>query len=205
MAVPHPPQTRNGDGQRQGLLPSAGSPIAYVGSTLEMQTAPQATNTGVGLRAKFYNGTSPDGYPVTARLDSQVNFVWAGSPATGVNADYFSAHWSGLVEAQYTEAYTFYTYSDSGVQLWINGQRVIMNWTDHALTWNSSQSINLMAGEQVAIVLEYYEKGGGSTIRLERSSPSTPQAIVPSSQLYSGTAGLRKLEAVLLPGREPDR
>ena len=55
-----------------------------------------------------------------------VNFDWGqGSPDPSIPVDGFSARWTGKVQAQYSETYTFYTNSDEGVALWVNGQQII--------------------------------------------------------------------------------
>ena len=43
----------------------------------------------------------------------------------------FSARWTGDI-VRYTETYTFITTSDDGVRLWVDGRRIIDNYTDHA-------------------------------------------------------------------------
>src|SRR6185503_16194293 len=81
----------------------------------------------------------------------------------------------------------FYTVSDDGVRLWVNGQRIVNNWTNHAATENSG-AIALVAGQRYAITMEYYENAGSATARLLWSSASTPKAAVPSSRLFPGAA-----------------
>ena len=38
-------------------------------------------------------------------------------------SDTFSVRWTGQVQPQFTETYTFYTQSDDGVRLWVNNGR----------------------------------------------------------------------------------
>ena len=64
--------------------------------------------------------TSP-GRRVT-RIDPTVDFDWGtGSPAAAIGADTFSVRWTGQVQAPFSGTYTFYTVSDDGVRLWVNG------------------------------------------------------------------------------------
>jgi glucose/arabinose dehydrogenase len=142
--------------------------------------------TGTGLSATYYNNIDFTGTTVT-RIDPTVNFTWgSGSPAPSIGADTFSARWTGQVEAQFTGVYTFYTQSDDGVRLWVNGQQIINNWTDHAPTENSG-TIQLTAGQRYDIRMEFYENGGGATARLSWSSASVPKAVVPTTRLYPQT------------------
>ena len=139
--------------------------------------------TGNGLSATYFDNANLTGTSV-ARVDPTVDFVWgSGSPAPGIGADTFSARWTGQVEPQFTETYTFYTVSDDGVRLWVNGQAVVNNWTDHSPTENSG-TIALTGGQRYSITMEFYENGGGATARLLWSSASTPKAVVPNTRLF---------------------
>jgi glucose/arabinose dehydrogenase len=139
--------------------------------------------TGTGLAATYYNNIDFTGTTVV-RTDPTVNFDWAsGSPAAAIAADTFSARWTGQVQPQFSETYTFYTQSDDGVRLWVNNVPVVNNWSDHGLTENSG-TIALTAGQRYDIRMEFYENGGLATARLLWSSASTPKAVVPTARLY---------------------
>ena len=85
--------------------------------------------SGDGLTGKYYNNSDLTDLALT-RIDSQVDFDWGtGSPDASVNADTFSIEWTGVIEAKYTENYTFKTITDNGVKLWINDVLVIDDWT----------------------------------------------------------------------------
>src|SRR3546814_11286121 len=79
------------------------------------------------------NGNAfPSGPAAVVRQDAQVDFDWGnGSPSAGVGSDSFAVRWEGFVEAPTTGNYTFWTQSDDGVRLWVNGNLVIDNWTLH--------------------------------------------------------------------------
>ncbi len=146
-------------------------------------TSGGSTGTGTGLTGTYFNDMTLTNAALT-RTDAQVGFNWGnGSPAAGVPADHFSVRWTGTVEAQYTQTYTFFTTSDDGVRLWVNGQQVVNNWTNHGSTENSG-TIALTAGVQYAITMEYFENTGGSVAQLRWSSPATVKALIPQSQLY---------------------
>ena len=118
------------------------------------------------------------------RLDPVVDFVWTyGSPAPGIDVDTFSARWVGQIQPLFSETYTFYTESDDGVRLWVNGVPVVANWTDHAMTENSG-TIALVAGQRYDIRMEFYENFGAATARLLWSSASTAKSVIPAALLY---------------------
>lgn len=122
---------------------------------------------------------------VLTRTDPGVDFTWnEAAPAPELPADNFSVRWSGLVEPQFTQTYTFETQSDDGVRLWVNNQLIINQWNDHPLTIHTGQ-IALVAGQRYDIKLEFYERGGGAIARLLWSSPSRPKQVVPADRLFS--------------------
>ena len=135
--------------------------------------------TGTYFPSRDFTGTS------VVRSDATVNFDWdQAAPVSGIPADDFSVRWTGQVQAQFSETYTFITTSDDGVRLWINGQQLISNWTEHAPT-DDSGSITLVAGQRYDVRMEFYERGWGAVARLSWSSPSTPRQIIPTAQLYT--------------------
>jgi hypothetical protein len=143
--------------------------------------APDTTRMA-GLKGEYF-GKSDLSVPLLTRLDSTVNFDWLlGSPDPVIPVDGFSARWSGSVTARYSEQYTFYATSDDGVRVWINGVKIIDNWTDHAAA-EVSGNVALVAGQLNDIKVEYYENTGGAVAQLRWSSPSQAKEVVPASLL----------------------
>lgn len=153
------------------------------GYSNEANTTTLTIGSGIGLRGDYYDNPDFTAFKFS-RVDESVNFDWGDiAPADTMGVDAFSVRWTGQLQAQYSEVYTFSAISDDGVRLWVNGQLIIDNWTDHAPTENSG-TIALAAGQRVNIRLEYYEQAGGALIRLQWASASTPKAIVPKLQLF---------------------
>ncbi len=118
------------------------------------------------------------------RLDPTVSFNWGtGAPVSGIAADTFSVRWTGQVRAKVTGTHTFFTLSDDGVRLYVNGVLVINNWTDHAPTENSG-TIALTAGQKYDIRMELYENGGGAVSQLRWSGPGLAKEVVPQTHLH---------------------
>lgn len=144
---------------------------------------PPVSGTGTGLTGRYYDNKDFTALRVT-RTDATVNFSWgSGAPASGMGPDTFSVRWTGSLQAPATGTYTFFTVSDDGIRLWVNGQRLINNWTLHAPTENSG-SIALTSGQKVAVRLEYFEQSGGATAQLLWSGPGISKQVVPQSRLY---------------------
>ncbi|MHC4323312.1 MAG: PA14 domain-containing protein [Planctomycetota bacterium] len=184
----------------------------YKGNVWSFTTA----KVGGGVRGDYYHWNDPafvggggNPGPVQAfttfmltRTDPQIDFSWgSGSPDPAVNADRFSARWTGEVEAAFTETYTFYASSDDGSRLWIDDKLLVDQWIDQGTTERSG-TIDLVAGNTYSLVMEYYETGGGTAAQLRWSSESTPKQFVPQAALSlpvkarspkprNGTVGVR--------------
>ncbi len=153
--------------------------VTYKGDVWSFKTA----KAGGGVRADYYRGMNFENL-VLNRTDPRIDFNWGdpGSPDASVGDDNFSVRWTGDVEVAFTETYTFYTNSDDGVRLWVDGQQLVDNWTDHSATENSG-TIDLIAGNAYSIVMEYYENTGGAVAELRWSSPSTTKQLIPQAAL----------------------
>ncbi|HEX3133381.1 MAG TPA: Ig-like domain-containing protein, partial [Planctomycetota bacterium] len=141
-----------------------------------------------GLLGTYYDNQDLTGTSLT-RLDPVVDFTWGdGAPIAGIDRETFSVRWQGTVRTLptaapgATEVYSFFTTSDDGVRLWINGVLVIDNWTNHGATVDTG-TITLLGDHEYAVVMEFYDAVIDATARLEWSSPSVSRAIIPSQRL----------------------
>ncbi|MFN0111490.1 MAG: PA14 domain-containing protein, partial [Blastocatellia bacterium] len=122
-------------------------------------------------RAEYFNNTDLSGAPALARDDTLPNsrfldFDWLlNSPGKecGVNPDNFSVRWTRSV-AFSGGSYRFNVTADDGVRLLIDGQERLSRWNDQPLT-SHTVDVQLSAGNH-KIVLEYYERWGSATVRL---------------------------------------
>ncbi len=158
---------------------------------------PTTTPSGTGLTGRYYNGSSvnynsisnfnPANLKVT-RVDPTIDTYYiAGPPAPSVNPDFFSVRWTGQVQPQYSETYTFYVRSDEGAKLYVNGQLLIDKWViQPGVEW--SGTITLQAGVRYNLQLDYFENIGNAGVHLSWSSPTQPKQIIPMNRLYPGSA-----------------
>jgi glucose/arabinose dehydrogenase len=176
------------------------TPAANTTYTATYRTA-GGGGTGTGLSATYFNNMDFTGSTVS-RTDPAVDFAWgSGSPAAAIGPDTFSARWTGQIEAPFSGAYTFYTVSDDGVRLWVNGVQVVNQWNDHAPAEHSG-TIALTAGQRYDIRMEHYENGGGATARLLWSHGSIPKTVVPAARLYP-TAAVSTIRINFQPAASP--
>ena len=124
------------------------------------------------------------------RIDSFVDFKWGeGSPGIGIPVDGFTVRWTGTVEPYFSDTLTFYTYSDDGARLWVDGQLLIDKWMNQPAIEHTGR-IYLEGGKRYPIQVEFLEAGGAATMQLWWSSKRLPKAIIPSTQLYPPSAYL---------------
>ncbi len=141
--------------------------------------------SGNGLTGQYFDNNNFTNLKVT-RTDSSINFNWGNNhgPAANVAATEYSVRWTGFVQPLYSQAYTFYTRSDDGVRLWVDGQLIVNNWSRHSATENSG-GIRLVAGQKYSIKMEYFQGTGDAVAQLSWSSASQAKQVIPPSQLYT--------------------
>ena len=141
-------------------------------ATIPAASLAPVQETARGLKGEYYGGLIPGQGPVLLTRNEAVDYeLGLAAPGAGVTADLYAARWSGAVVAEATGDHVFQTRSDDGVRLWIDGRLVIDNWTDHGETADSTVPIAMVAGRRYTVQLEYYERGGGSTLRLRWRRP----------------------------------
>ena len=135
--------------------------------------------------AEYRNNTDLSGAPVLSRCESAINHAWAGNrPGPGVNADNFSARWTGQF-AFAGGTYAFSSTTDDGVRLYVDGSLLIDGWQDRPVTRTASKSL---APGTHAVKVEYYEHTGDATAQVswQLDAPNaapTPVIDTPSPSL----------------------
>jgi phage tail-like protein len=139
----------------------------------------------IGLRGDFYAGVNFERH-VDTQTDRTIDFD-ARNPVTpredGKSLDRFSVRWSGQVKPAFSETYTFHTTPSDGVQLWVDGRPLIDSWTGQ--TEPGPALITLDANRWYPITFEMHRVGNDPVARLEWTSRSQRQEVVPASALYS--------------------
>lgn len=144
-----------------------------------------ALAAGTGLVGKYYTNTTFTGTAV-ARTDTNINFTWSGSPIAGVGSNNFSVAWSGQIEPEFTELYTFYFSADDAARLWVDDQCLVVR-SFYQGNGEMRGQIRLKAGHRVNLRVEFIEFTGSASVKLEWASPSRAREIVPMARLYPTT------------------
>ena len=189
-----------------------------VNSTLAAATFVSGNDvgSGAGLTGEYFTD-QPATFinpPTLVRTDASLNFDWTSvGPDPLIDRNLFTVRWTGSVQPQFNETYTFYTTTSDGAFLWVNGQLLVNEWNDQSATeWRGS--IPLTAHQRYSLAMEYYEDSGSPSAQLAWSSPSTVKSIIPQSQMYptftpsfinganTFTEGQFQLELFGLPGKD---
>ena len=192
-------------------LTNAGSYTVVVSNTCALQEKTSAiaklyvqdcnfvisNNCGTGMLGLYYTSrldtaAAPFADPVTAtNIDPQINFNFAlaNFDTTGWTAgaypnatDNFCIRWVGTIQAPYPgQTYKFYTTTDDGVRLYVDGNLLINKWVAQApTTWSGSI---VLGTSPVPLIMEYFERTGGAVAELAWESASVVSNVVPQSAL----------------------
>jgi len=134
-------------------------------------TAFMANNGEQGLDGEYFVGTDLK-QSVKKRIDAKIDFSENDPTLDPGQPTQFSVRWTGKISPQQTGKYKFFTISDDGVRLWIDGNLMIDDWNTHPPKTEASGEIYLEAGKSYDIKLEYYQESGGRTIKLLWKTPA---------------------------------
>ncbi len=161
---PHPPTQVNSD------VYVAGGQHTIVVEYYEAAGGAQAQVDWVyqspsGLwEGNYYNNPTLTGEPAFVRQDTYINFGWgAGNPGVGIAADNFSVRWTGNLNLP-GGAWQFYTSSDDGSRVFLNGKLIVNQWQDHPVQSAYSTYSKLDAGQK-NVTVDFYERGGGASMQ----------------------------------------
>jgi hypothetical protein len=127
-------------------------------------------------QATYWNTIDLSGTPVLQRAEANIFYEWwTNSPAPGiVNADYFSTRWTRYVDVT-AGTYQFSFTADDGMRVWVDNDLIIDQWYEHpAMTFTVEKYLG--AGHHL-IKVEYFEKGGIATAKVQWQLKGQPPAI----------------------------
>jgi hypothetical protein len=162
-----------------------------VGETMVLPVAGTGSGSagrGRGLRGEYFAGENFR-ERVLVRVDPTLEFQWDQSPGADVPADGFSVRWTGRLEAPRSGRYTFHVLADDGVRLWIDGKKLLDEWT-----WaghGHKATANLRGGRKHDIRIDYREVRGNARFELRWARKDRPTETIPTQALYPTPSGGR--------------
>jgi hypothetical protein len=146
---------------------------------------------GHGLSTSFYPGGNnwkqlPSYYIlkksnswVSQEINTKIDQI---TPLLSNDQKGFALLYEGFIQIDFPGKYTFYTASDDGSKLYINGKEVVNNDGNHGVT-EKSGSIELTEGKH-AIRVEYYNNDGGFWLDAFYKAPGLAKQLIPADKLY---------------------
>ncbi len=113
--------------------------------------------------------------------------------------DYFARRFSALLRIDSAGFYTFFTNSDDGSQLFIDGVLTVDNDGVHSLQERASAPVFLEPG-YYRVVVTFFELQGGESLEVSWSGPGFGQQEIPEAVLYYEIPPPAALAPVLPPG-----
>lgn len=140
--------------------------------------------------------------PVTlaATPDANSNFTgWSGGGCSGTTpcTVTVSVRWTGQIQIDGAETYSFNIVTHHGVRLWIDGALVVDHWkqTDHLVSLEKEAAFTAPGLHDIK--LEYAENTGQALLQLNWSSSSVSWQVIPPTHLTtpksSGSPPILKL------------
>jgi hypothetical protein len=140
-----------------------------------------ATRADNGLNYEYYEGTwgmlpdfdslAPASKGIAQNFDVSVG-----------RQDNFALRFTGYINIQTAGEYTFYTNSDDGSKLYIDGTLVVNNDGTHG-TQDRSGTITLTTGKHT-LVVTYFEKTGSEALTVNFAGPGISKKQIPVNLLF---------------------
>jgi alpha-D-xyloside xylohydrolase len=130
-----------------------------------------------GLTGSYYRGADFK-HLVGERVDRAIDIALSGKekkPNQLIFASLpegpASVRWAGEVEPDVTGDYTFQTFSNNGIKLWIDDRLVVNHWRQGWLPWKDVAKVRLEAKRRTKIRLEWSKDQGMETVQLLWKTP----------------------------------
>jgi beta-glucosidase len=116
-----------------------------------------------------------DPKPVFVRSDRSINFMdwWGGAPREGMNDDDFGVRWTGYLQAPVTGTYQLGAIGMNAWELVLDGKLVAQSNSIHDFSYRSGP-VQLEAGKQYPMLLDYHEYVNDAGIQLVWALPNPP-------------------------------
>ena len=120
-----------------------------------------------GLKANYYNNIGFEGTPTVQRIDKNINFRWTlFAPDHSLAVDWFSAEWTGFVEAPESGDFKIGLEGNDGYALWVDGKKLVdrsskVSYSEHLAPYTFEK------GKKYAVRVRFYENTRNAHIKLK--------------------------------------
>ena len=127
------------------------------------------------LRGEFFDNRELQGKPVATRMDQQLDFNWfTNAPVPQLPTDNFSARWEGRLVPVTSGTYELGARADDAVRVFLDDELLVENWRDGGAR-TVTKRVELKAGREYKLRVEYYEHYANGELRLVWSPPNLAQ------------------------------
>ncbi len=135
------------------------------GGGASVQVAWERVSGGDVWRGEYYDNRDLSGPPALVRYDPAIDFDWGtGSPDPSVPTDNFSVRWTRTLGFE-AGTYHFFSSTDDGVRIFVDGQLIVDAWYDQKLPNTHSGTLSLNGGQHT-VEVTYYEHGGDASVHV---------------------------------------
>ncbi|MEY2425259.1 MAG: beta-glucosidase, partial [Actinomycetota bacterium] len=110
---------------------------------------------GGGLKVTYFAGQDPEGTPVHEELSPRSAFRWSRQFEPAGKGEAWSAHMEGTYTASFDGTHTFSARTVDRIRLWVGDAVFVDEWDNNHDRRNVAGSVELQAGEQVNVRLDY--------------------------------------------------
>jgi alpha-L-fucosidase len=167
----------------QGALLNSDTAVADVKLWgLTPQKAVAVKDVQAGLRYRYFQDESMDMQvletlkPVAEGIADKMNL------SKKQRADKFGLVFDGYIKIEDAGAYTFFTSSDDGSKLWIDGEEIVNNDGNHGTEEKEGRC--LLEKGYHRIVLKYFDSGGGNALKVSMQKIGQSKTEIPATALY---------------------
>ena len=148
-----------------------------------LQAAASVENLKSGLEYRYYEGHW-NAVPDFDRLEPVKTGVTEAVKIEGLadRVDDIGLVFEGYTEAPADGIYTFFTESDDGSKLYINGSLVVDNDGEHGRRTRKGQAALAKGYHQIRI--EFFESGGGEALRASGMGDGFPKELIGKGSLF---------------------
>jgi hypothetical protein len=124
-----------------------------------------------------------DQKPNPRRIDKQINWDSVSEPFAGTGLDvHFYARWTGILRVAKAGKYTFYTESDDGSRLWVDGKQVVENGGLHSMEEKSGE-VQLAEGDH-EFKVDLFQNEGEVGLKVSWEGAGLAKEIIPDKALF---------------------
>lgn len=133
-----------------------------------------------GVAVRYYRGRDFQAF-ASARVEPDINQTWPGPPLVdlpeGIAAPHdFSARWETVLTIPAAGDYELGVMSDDGVRVWIDNELAVDAWQIQAPAYHGKK-FTFAKNQRVGVRMEYFQGGGGRTLRLVWKTPADGAAV----------------------------